>query len=296
MSGLYGIVPALITPLTEHGRLDVDALERLIEYQIEGGVHGLFAAGFTGEGAAMPFEMLYELARHTMRIVRGRVPVCVDVLETGAQRTVESALKLSNLGVPFLSTTAPFSPPAPTQGDILRHFEWVTRHTEADWMVYGNAGLLGDIAPETFHQLAQMPRIVAIKDTRPDYEGHLKNLLATRGDPVDLLCGGEYLIGPGLLAGAKGNISGAANLFPRVFVSLYEAARHGDVDQVNARARDIALLHGMTGGIGACWLSSFKYALERLGLIKRHCLAPCREVDLAARRNIDLLLERFRTA
>ena len=289
----YGIVPALITPLNEDGTLDVDSLEKLIEHQLAGGVHGIFIAGMTGEGAAMPGAFLRQLTQHSARIIAGRVPLCVGVLESGARRTVEAAHMLGDAGADLLSTTVPYAPPVPGQADILAHFEWICRHTELPWMVYGNSGSLTNIAPETFRALAQLDGVCAIKDTRPDFEGHLKNLMAVRGTGASLLCGGEYLVGPGLLFGADGNISGATNLFPRLFRELYDAARRGDCRGVQTRSEKIAALHGITAQPGACWLSAFKYAGSRMGLMKPWCFAPSQPLTKDQERSIDEFLESF---
>lgn len=291
---LYGIVPALITPLNENLTLDVDSLERLIEHQIDGGVHGIFAAGFTGEGAALERPLLLDLTRHCARIIRGRVPLCVGVLEAGTRRTVETARMLTDCGADFLSTTVPYTPPIPSQSDIIDHFAYLAQHTELPWMVYGNSGCLPNITPDTFRALAEIDGIAAIKDTRPDFEGHLKNLMAVRGTGVTLLCGGEYLVGPGLLYGADGNISGATNLFPRLFVDLYDDAQRGNVAAVQEAAEKIAILHGMTAQPGACWLSAFKYAGSRLGLMQPYCLNPSQPLTPEQMRVADEILEQFR--
>lgn len=291
---LYGIVPALITPLNEDLTLDVDSLERLIEHQIDGGVHGIFAAGFTGEGAALERPLLLDLTKHCARIIRGRVPLCVGVLEAGTRRTVETANMLTDCGADFLSTTVPYTPPVPSQRDIIDHFAYLTQHTELPWMVYGNSGCLPNITPDTFRTLAGIDGIAAIKDTRPDFEGHLKNLMAVRGTDVTLLCGGEYLVGPGLLYGADGNISGATNLFPRLFVDLYDDAKRGNVAGVQEAAEKIAVLHGMTAQPGACWLSAFKYAGSRLGLMQPYCLNPSQPLTPEQMHVVDKILEQFR--
>ena len=290
---LYGIVPALITPLNEDRTLDVDSLERLIEHQLAGGAHGIFIAGMTGEGAAMDGAFLRQLTAHSARIIAGRVPLCAGVLESGARRTVETAQMLRDSGADILSTTVPYAPPTPGQAEIIAHFEWICHHTDLPWMVYGNSGSLTNIASETFRALAQLDGVCAIKDTRPDFEGHLKNLMAVRGTGATLLCGGEYLVGPGLLFGADGNISGATNLFPRLFRELYNAARQGDVAEVQARSEKIAVLHGMTGQPGACWLSVFKYAGSRLGLMQPWCFAPSQGLTDEQRYRVDQTLELF---
>lgn len=288
---MFGIVPAVITPLKKNGTLDVEGLERLINHLISADVNGLFIAGYTGEGAVLPFSLVKELVRYAKKFVNGRISVCCGVIETGSDRTIETAKKLIDEGMDFLSTTIPFPPPVPTQEEIIRHYEKITSATQAKWMVYGNSGSLPNIAPETFHKLAQIDDIVAIKDTRPDYEGHIKNLIAVDNDDVSILCGGEYLIGPGLLFGADGNISGATNVFPRLFVHLYDAAKKQDVDEVNKCAKDIVALHSITQLEDACWLSAFKYACSKKGLINDYCLKPVQPISSKDKYKIDQVLD-----
>ena len=271
---LYGIVPALITPLNQDRTLDVASLERLIEHLLAGGAHGIFAAGMTGEGAALPPDMLRQLIRECARIIHGRVPLCAGVLESSARRTIETALQLADAGADILSTTVPYAPPVPEQEEILAHFDLICRRVDMPWMVYGNAGCMTSIQPDTMGQLARLPGICAIKDTRPDFEGHLKNIMAVRGGHATLLSGGEYLVGPGMLFGADGNISGATNLFPRLFRSLYDAAEQGDVATVAACSERIARIHAMTALPGACWLAVFKYAGSCMGLMQPWCCRP----------------------
>ena len=290
---LYGIVPALITPLNEDGSLDMDSLERLIEHQLSAGVHGIFCAGMTGEGAALDTVRLRELIAQCARIISGRVPLCAGVLEAGTRRVIETAHMVQDAGADLLSTTVPYGPPAPTQDDILAHFERVCRETELPWMVYGNSGAFTNITPGTMARLCDIPGIRAIKDTRPDFEGCLKNIMAVRGKGVSLLCGGEYLVGPGLLYGADGNISGATNLFPKLFVDLYDDAKAGRVQAVRAASEKIALIHGMTSQPGAGWLAVFKYAGSRMGLMQPWSCRPHGELDAATKRRVDAILERL---
>ena len=291
MKELYGIVPALITPLNEDGSLDIASLEKLIGHLLDHGCHGIFAAGMTGEGAALTPEKLAALTRACARIIGGRVPLAVGVLEADARRVVETAHRLEDLGADVLSTTVPYAPPVPTQQQILDHFAHITRHTSAAWMVYGNSGAFTNITPATMGQLARMPGVCAIKDTRGDFEGHLKDIMAVRGSGTRLLCGGEYLVGPGLLYGADGNISGATNLFPGLFVHLYDCARAGDVASVRRDSETIARLHAMTAQPGVSWLAVFKYIGSRMGLMQPWCCAPYVPPTPEQARRIDAVLD-----
>ena len=290
---LYGIVPALITPLNEDGTLDIDSLEKLIERLLNGGVHGIFAAGMTGEGAALEPKRLRQLTEQCARIIRGRVPLAVGVLEAGTRRVIDTAHRLTDAGADILSTTVPYAPPVPTQDEIVRHFEMISANTSLPWMVYGNTGAFTNITPDTMARLAAIDGIRAIKDTRPDFEGCLKNIMAVRGSGVSLLCGGEYLVGPGLLYGADGNISGATNLFPRLFVRLYDAAKAGDVQTVREASELIARIHGMTSQPGAGWLTVFKYAGSRMGLMQPWCCRPHAPLNDAQKRAVDAILDQL---
>ena len=193
----------------------------------------------------------------------------------------------------MLSTTVPLWSPAPTQDEIVRHFEAICRETSLPWMVYGNAGAFTDIAPDTMARLADIGGIHAIKDTRPDFEGCLRDIAAVRGKDVSLLCGGEYLVGPGLLYGADGNISGAANLFPKLFVDLYHDARAGRIEQVCAAGEKIAVIQGMTRMPGAGWLAVFKYAGSRMKLMQPWCCRPHGTLNEEQRRKVDAVLEQL---
>ena len=290
---LYGIVPALFTPLNEDGSLDEASLETLIEYQLAAGVHGIFAAGMSGEGALLGPSRLRQLIRACARILHGRVPLCAGVLEEGTDRVIETARMVENAGADMLSTTVPLWSPAPTQEEIFRHFETICRETGLPWMVYGNAGAFTDIAPETMARLADLEGIQAIKDTRPDFEGCLRDIAAVRGKDVSLLCGGEYLVGPGLLYGADGNISGATNLFPKLFTDLYRDARAGRVEQVRAAGERIAEIHGMTRMPGVGWLAVFKYAGSRMKLMQPWSCRPHGTLDEAQKRKVDAVLEKL---
>ncbi|MBQ3705830.1 MAG: dihydrodipicolinate synthase family protein [Clostridia bacterium] len=290
---LNGIVPALFTPLREDGSLDEGSLEKLIEYQLAAGVHGIFVAGMSGEGALLGPRRLRELILLSARIIHGRVPLCAGVLEEGTDRVIETARMVEDAGADMLSTTVPLWSPAPTQEEIFRHFEAICKETGLPWMVYGNAGAFTDITPETMERLSELERIHSIKDTRPDFEGCLRDIEAIRGKAVSLLCGGEYLVGPGLLYGADGNISGATNLFPKLFMDLYRDAREGRVERVREAGERIAAIHGMTRVLGAGWLSVFKYMGSRMGLMQPWCCRPHVTLNSEQQRKVDAEMERL---
>lgn len=285
---LYGVVPALLTPLNKDGSLDAAGLEKLIERQLAAGVHGIFVAGMTGEGALLDDELLKDLITCSARIIRGRVPLCAGALRRDTGAVIATAHAVEDAGADMLAATVPTSR-AVSQDEIVAHFEAICRSTGLPWMVYGNSGSFTNIEPQTMAALAQIDSVVAIKDTRPDYEGCLKNIMALRGTGVTHFCGGEYLVGPGLLFGSDGNISGATNLFPELIVGLYDAARSGDLPAVRAAAEKIACIHTAAAQTGA-WLAAFKHIGARMGLMQPFCAAGQPTLSEEGQRNLDAFM------
>ncbi len=286
---LYGVVPALLTPLNEDGSLDPAGLERLIERQLAAGVHGIFVAGMTGEGSLLDDRLLRELIVHASRIIDGRVPLCAGALRPNTEAVIETAHTVEDAGADLLAATVPTFRSV-SQEEIVAHFEAICRNTSLPWMVYGNSGAFTNIEPQTMAALAKLDGVQAVKDTRPDYEGCLKNIMALRGTGVTHLCGGEYLVGPGLLFGSDGNISGVTNLYPELFVSLYNAARSGDLPAVRGASEKIARIHTAAAQTGA-WLAAFKYIGARMELMQPFCAAGQAPLSESGRRDLDAFMD-----
>lgn len=282
---LYGIVPALLTPFNEDGTLDAAHLETLIARQLSAGVHGIFVAGMTGEGAFLDDALLGELISHAARIIGGRVPLCAGVLRPDTDAVIHTAQVVESAGADILAATVPTSR-AVSQEEIVSHFDAICRHTDIPWMVYGNSGAFTNIEPQTMAALARLNGIRAIKDTRSDFEGCLKDIMAMRGSGTTHLCGGEYLTGPGLLFGSDGNISGATNLFPELFMRLYDAAKANDISAVRTVAEQIARIHTLAAGTGA-WLAAFKYIGCSMGLMQPFCASGQPVLSETTRRRLD---------
>lgn len=282
---LYGVVPALLTPLNEDGTLDVAHLKTLIERQLSAGVHGIFVSGMTGEGALLDDALLKALISHAAQIIGGCVPLCAGVLRPDTDSVIHTAHVVENAGADMLAATVPTSH-AVSQEEIVLHFDAICLHTDIPWMVYGNSGAFTNIEPQTMAALARLEGVSAIKDTRSDFEGCFKDILAVRGSKTMHLCGGEYLVGPGLLFGSDGNISGATNLFPELFVQLYNAAKADDISTVRAVAEKIARFHTLAASTGA-WLAAFKYIGSSMGLIQPFCVPGQAALSEAAHCRLD---------
>lgn len=121
-------------------------------------------------------------------------------------------------------------------------------------------------------------------------EGHSGTVDGIKVVGVTHLCGGEYLVGPGLLFGSDGNISGATNLFPELFVELYDAAQLGDLPAVRVASEKIALIHTAAAQTSA-WLAAFKHICARMGLMQPLCAAGQPTLTEAGQRDLDAFMD-----
>lgn len=237
-SPLTGIVPPLVTPLTDRDTLDIAGLEGLIEHLIAGGVSGLFIIGTTGEGPSLSYRLRRELITHTCRIAHGRLPVLVGITDTAFVESVNIARHAADAGADALVAAPPYYLPE-GQPELLEYVHHLLPELPLPFYLYNMPSLTKvSFEVDTVRALLDTPRIHGIKDSSGNmiYFHRLVRMLADRPDWT-VLMGPEELLLDAVLAGGHGGVNGGANVFPHLYVALFEAARSGDV----ARARK---LHG----------------------------------------------------
>lgn len=233
---MNGIIPPLITPLKDRDTLDRDGLERLIERLVAGGVHGLFIIGTTGEGPSLSYRLRRELITETCKIVRGRLPVFVGVTDTSFVESVNIAKHSADAGADALVAAPPYYLPE-AQPELLEYIRHLLPEMPLPFYLYNMPSLTKvsfDI--ETVRALQDEQRIHGIKDSSGNmvYFHRLCQLLKERPD-WSVLMGPEELLLDAVLAGGHGGVNGGANVFPKLYVALYNAAIVGDI----ARAREL---------------------------------------------------------
>eukprot|EP01031_Cornospumella_fuschlensis_P053425 gene53425-65254_t len=120
---IRGIIPPLVTPLSDRDTLDVPGLERLIEHLITGGVSGLFILGTTGEGPSLSYRLRRELIERSCKLAGDRVPVLVGITDTSFTETVALARYSEERGASAVVTSAPYYFPAapPEMQEYIQH-------------------------------------------------------------------------------------------------------------------------------------------------------------------------------
>jgi 4-hydroxy-tetrahydrodipicolinate synthase len=233
---LTGIIPPMVTPLLNRDELDVAGLERLVERILDGGVSGLFILGTTGEGPSLGYRLRRELVERVCRQVKNRVPVLVGITDTAFVESVNVARHAADAGADAVVAAPPYYLPE-AQPELREYLDHLVPELPLPLYLYNMPALTKvTYELETVRHAMDLPGVVGLKDSSGNlnYFKRAAGLLKQRPD-WSLLMGPEELLLESIAAGGLGGVSGGANLFPKLYVKLVQAARAGDV----ARASEL---------------------------------------------------------
>lgn len=275
---LRGIIPPMVTPLSDRDTLDVAGLERLIEHILAGGAHGIFILGTTGEAPGLSYRLRYELIARTCGQVAGRVPVLVGITDTSFVESLNTAGKARDAGAQAVVLAPPYYFPA-GQLELLEYLEHLVPALPLPLFLYNMPSLTKLVfEPETVRKAADIPGIAGLKDSSANmiYFHQLQTLLNDRPD-FSLFIGPEELLGETLLLGGHGGICGGANFFPKLYVDLYRAAVKKDVDETMRLHRKVMRISNTiysVGKYGSSYLKGVKCSLALLGICSDFMAEP----------------------
>ena len=281
---LRGIVPPLLTPFRSNREVDVAALETLINRMIDGGVHGIFALGTTGEGPQLPHRLRHQIVEYVCEMVAGRVPVLVCISDTCFEEAVELADQAHSAGAAGVVKTAPYYLPM-DQAELAEYTLRLTDRSPLPLLLYNMPSCTKvEFAPATVRQLGEHPKIVGLKDSSGDLE-YFKAVVEACHDLEDfaLFVGPEEILVDSMRLGGHGGVHGGANLFPRLYVDLYEAALNGNqqrVDQLQAHVMQISkTLYSVGPQRPSRIIKGIKTAGHLLGICEPTMLEPFSEFN-----------------
>jgi len=260
-----GSIVALITPMSEAGELDDDALTRLIDFHVEAGTAGIVAVGTTGESATLDEDEHCAVIARAVEIAAGRIPV---IAGTGANATSE-AIRLTRCARDAGADAALLVTPyynKPTQRGLIAHYRAVAEAVDIPQILYNVPGRTAcDLLPETAGELAAVDNIVGIKEATADLD-RVERLRALCGDDFALYSGDDATGCEFMLRGGDGVISVTSNCAPRAMAQMCAAALRGDRDEAERLNRQLDGLHH------ALFLESnpipVKWAMHAMGLAK----------------------------
>ena len=224
-----GVLPAIITPFKRNSAmgLDIQGLERNIEFLMSCGIHGIVPCGSTGESATLTFEEHEKVVQITVDKVKGRIPV---IAGTGSNNTAE-AVRLTkaakDIGADGVLVISPYYN-KPNRSGLIKHY---TKLADLDIPVimYNVPGRTGqNLEPDLVAELAQHPNIVAIKEASGNISQISRIIEDTQDDEFAVISGDDNITLPIMALGGAGVISVAANVDPSRMVAMYEAMKQGD--------------------------------------------------------------------
>jgi len=228
-----GTYTAIVTPF-RGGQLDESALERLIKFQIKGGVDGIVPVGTTGESPTVTVEEHIKLIELSVKFAAGKLKVLAG---TGANATSEAIYltqAAEKAGAHGSLQVAPYYN-KPTQEGLFQHFKAIAKATTLPIMLYSIPGRCGiEIAVETVKRLAQdCKNIIGIKEAGGSCD-RVSQLRAVLGPKFEILSGDDSLTVPFMAVGANGVISVASNIIPKEVSQMVRAYARGDARKAGA--------------------------------------------------------------
>ena len=240
MPEFRGVFPATITPMTPEGRLHEEAFRKVLEFNIQAGVHGFWQAGGTGESVLLDDEENRRIAEIAADQARGRVANIMHVGASTTARAVGLAEHAARVGVDAICCVPPFFY-GRTDEEIVEHYRVVAAAADLPLFVYNLPSATGvEITPALMLKIQErVPQLAGLKHSAPSF-GNVRAFAR-----MGLVCfiGSGILMLPGLTIGAVGCVDGPPNMAPELWVEIWNAYQEGDLRRAEAaQARASELL------------------------------------------------------
>lgn len=277
-----GIIPPMVTPLlSDNLSLDLDGVKHLVEHLVSGGVHGIFILGTTGESTSLSYKTREQLIIESCKAVNGRVPVFVGITDTSIEESVHLALIAQKAGAAAVVAAPPYYYGL-GQEELYKYYWSLADQVSLPLFLYNMPSHTKiNIDTKTVVRLAEHQNIVGLKDSSANavYFQSLCYLLKTN---FSLLVGPEEITAETVLMGGNGGVNGGANLFPKLYVALYNAALAKDfarIEELQDLVMEISTRIYTVGSYGSSYLKGLKGALSALGIINGNIAPPFTTFD-----------------
>jgi 4-hydroxy-tetrahydrodipicolinate synthase len=221
-----GTFTALVTPFG-NGEVDVEALEGMVEFQIQHGVSGLVPCGTTGETPAMSEAEDRVVVETVVRVTNGRVPTIAGTGSNSTDMAIKYTKMAQEVGADASLQVAPYYN-KPTQEGLFRHFAAIAESTDLPLVLYNIPGRTGvTVSAETMARLAEIPNVVGVKDSTLSMN-MIADVISLCGEDFDVLSGDDPMTLPLVALGGRGVISVASNVAPGAVSDMVRALLEGD--------------------------------------------------------------------
>ncbi len=268
----------MVTPLHDENNLDLKGCGNLINHLIDGGVHGIFILGTTGEGPSLKYALRMELIEYACEQVNGRIPVLVGIMDTSLNEALAVAAQAESHGAFAVVVAPPFFYQV-SQEELYHYTSRLIRDAGLPVYLYNNPGLTKvSFELGLVRKLLEDPRVIGIKDSSADMFYYNQLLELARPRQLPLLMGPEELLMESLLIGGGGGVPGGGNVFPELFVAVYESATAGRLEEARRLQQKVmrasATLYSGSGYGSSNVINGIKSALKHRGICNDFMAPP----------------------
>lgn len=287
-SMLTGSIVALVTPFTQQGNVDFNALEALVNWHCEAGTDAIVAMGTTGESATMSHDEHIMVVSAVAELAAGRIAVIAGNGSNATAEAVHLTERMASLPIQGFLNVNPYYN-KPSQRGLIAHYKACAEASDLPQLLYNVPGrTAADVLPEQIAELAQIPNIVGIKEATGDVS-RVAKLKQLCGDDFILLSGDDGTGCEFMLQGGHGVISVTANIMPAQMKAMVRAATSGDASTAKAIDVQMAAIHE------AMFVQSnpipVKWALALMGKLEANYRLPMTEPELLQQQHIEQALK-----
>ena len=262
MKPITGSIVALVTPMHEDGRIDFDALRRLIDWHIAEGTQCIGAVGTTGESPTVSVEEHCEVIRVAVEHAAGRIPVMAGAGGNSTAEAIELSRYALKVGADCTLSVVPYYN-RPSQEGIYQHFRAIAEAVDIPMVLYNVPGrTVADMLPETALRLAEVPGVIGIKEASGSIERACW-LIKQAPQGFSIYSGDDGTAVALMLLGGHGNVSVTANVAPRAMQALCTAALAGNAREAARLQLQLMPMHRVLFIEPSP--AATKWALARLG-------------------------------
>ena len=285
----YGCGTALVTPF-KGNRIDFDALEALIDWQLDSGADALVVLGTTGEPSTISGSERPAIIECAAARCAHRAPLIVGTGSNDTRRAVAQSEQAQRLGADALLVVTPYYNRASRAG-LIGHYNAVADAVDIPIIMYNVPGRTGvNLDADTVAELAKHPNLCAVKEASGSLR-QMTDLARACGDGVAVYCGNDDQVPPAMALGARGVISVAANIIPGAMHDMVLSALNGDMKRCReAQVKYLPLIRRLFDEVNPIPL---KAALAMLGRIEDTLRLPLCPLDGEKREQLRRELKRM---
>lgn len=225
-----GVFPALTTKFTADDKLDFPLFDKNLKAQLDAGVEGVILGGTLGEASVLSNEEKFDLVKHTVEKVAGKVPVVMNIAEGSTREAVKLAAEAEKCGAKGLMMLPPMRYKSDHR-ETVAYFKAVAETSSLPIMIYNNpVDYKIEVTLDMFAELTENKSIQAVKESTRDVS-NVTRMINKFGDRFKILCGVDTIAMEELMLGADGWVAGLVCAFPNETVSVYKLTKAGKIQE-----------------------------------------------------------------